>query len=101
MPEGPWKVTAKLDHTAIAANGQAPGLVLFGQQNPNYFAKTAIQYKTNDLSGQPLNGIWAERVLTTNGTINAQLRRPVPEHRQAHAADQRPLAACQLSTART
>src|SRR3954471_13757856 len=71
VPEGPWTATVKLDHTAIAANGQAAGLVIGGQQNPNYFAKAAIQYKNTDLSGQPLNGIWAERVLTTNGTTNA------------------------------
>ena len=68
-PEGPWTVTAKLDHTAIAANGQASGLVLFGQAGR--FAKAAIQYKTNDLSGQPMNGIWAERVLTVNNTISS------------------------------
>ena len=29
------------------ANGQAAGLVIYGSQNPNYFAKTAIQYKTH------------------------------------------------------
>ena len=70
VPQGPWTVTTKLDPTAIAANGQAAGLVLYGSNNPNYLAKTAIQYKTNDLSGQPLNGIWAERVLTINNTIS-------------------------------
>ena len=75
------------------ANGQAAGLVLYGSQNPNYFAKTAIQYKNTDLSGQPLNGIWAERVLTVNNTISSRLRRPVSEHREADAADERALAA--------
>jgi plastocyanin len=45
-------------------------MVIYGSQNPNYFAKAAIQYKTTDLAGQPLNGIWAERVLTSNGTTN-------------------------------
>ena len=70
VPQGPWTVTAKLDPTAIASNGQAAGVVLYGSQSPNYLAKTAIQYKTTDLTGQPVNGIWAERILTTNGTIN-------------------------------
>jgi len=70
VPEGPWTATVKFNHTAIAVNGQAAGMVIYGQQNPNYFAKAAVQYKTNDLSGNPLNGIWAERVLTTNGTTN-------------------------------
>ncbi len=70
VPQGPWTVTAKVDPTAIVSNGQAAGVVLFGSQSPNYLAKTAIQYKNNDLAGQPLNGIWAERILTTNGTIN-------------------------------
>ena len=72
--------------TAVAANGQAAGLVIYGSNGPNYFAKTAIQYKTNDLSGQPINGIWAERVLTANSTINSAYGGQYPEHRQADAA---------------
>ena len=69
VPSGPWSVTTKLDHTAINQNGVAGGLVVFGSSAPNYFAKIGVQYKTNDLSGQPMNGIWAERVQTVNGTI--------------------------------
>ena len=71
VPQGPWAVTTKLDPTTINANGQAAGLVIYGSNNPNYVAKTAIQYKTTDLSGQPLNGIWAERVLTVNNAISS------------------------------
>ena len=69
VPSGPWSVTTKLDHTAINQNGVAGGLVVYGSNAPNYFAKIGVQYKTNDLSGQPMNGIWAERVQTVNGTI--------------------------------
>ncbi|MDA0140166.1 DUF1080 domain-containing protein [Solirubrobacter sp. CPCC 204708] len=71
VPTGPWSVTTKLDHTAINQNGVAGGLVIYGSDNPNYFAKIGVQYKTNDLGGNPMNGIWAERVLTSNGSINA------------------------------
>ncbi|HSI80510.1 MAG TPA: ThuA domain-containing protein, partial [Solirubrobacterales bacterium] len=69
-PEGAWTATTKLDHTAINSNGQAAGLVIYGQENPNHFAKTATQYKNTDLSGNPMNGIWVERVLTTDGAVN-------------------------------
>ena len=71
VPAGPWSVTTKLDHTAVASDGQAAGMVVYGSQNPNYFAKVAIQYKNNDLSGNPMNGIWAERALTLNGTTSS------------------------------
>jgi PKD repeat protein/type 1 glutamine amidotransferase len=71
VPDGQWSTTVKLDHRAIAVNGQAAGLVIYGQDNPNYFAKTAIQWK-NDWNGQPVNGFWAERILTTNGARNGQ-----------------------------
>ena len=50
---------------------------IYGSQQPELLRQDGVQYKNTDLSGQPLNGIWAERVLTTNGTINAALRRPV------------------------
>jgi PKD repeat protein/plastocyanin/type 1 glutamine amidotransferase len=70
VPEGPWTATMKFDHTALSLNGQAAGMVLYGQQNPNYFAKVATQYKDNDLSGNPMNGIWIERTLTSNGASN-------------------------------
>jgi len=69
-PAGPWQMTAKLDHTTISQNGRAGGIVLYGAQSPNYFAKFGIQYKTTDLSGNPMNGIWAERALTSNGANN-------------------------------
>ena len=85
VPQGPWTVTDEARphgdrperrrprawwSTAPAARTTSP--------------RSAIQYKTNDLSGQPMNGIWAERVLTVNGTITRHVGRPVPEHRQAH-----------------
>jgi plastocyanin len=70
VPEGPWTATVKLDHTAVAHNGQAAGMVIYGSQDPNYFAKSAIQYKDNDLSGNPMNGIWAERALTLDGSTS-------------------------------
>ena len=47
VPEGTWTVTTKLDHTAITVNGQAAGLVLYGRQNPNHFAKATLQFKTD------------------------------------------------------
>ena len=51
VPEGPWTVTTKLDHTAITVNGQAAGLVLYGQQNPNYFAKVDAPVQDRRRSG--------------------------------------------------
>ena len=71
VPEGPWTATMKFDHTALASNGQAAGMVVYGQRDPNYFAKIAAQYKDTDLSGNPMNGIWVERALTTNGAANS------------------------------
>jgi glucose/arabinose dehydrogenase/type 1 glutamine amidotransferase len=71
VPSGPWTVTARIKHTNISVDGRAAGLVIFGQNNPNYFAKAAIQYKINDpLNGSPINGIWMERTLTTNNAVN-------------------------------
>ncbi|HET8786291.1 MAG TPA: ThuA domain-containing protein, partial [Candidatus Limnocylindrales bacterium] len=70
VPAGPWTATMKFDHTALALNGQAAGMVLYGQENPNYFAKVATQFKDNDLDGNPMNGIWIERTLTSNGASN-------------------------------
>ena len=70
VPEGPWSATVKLDHRAIAVNGQAAGMVIYGSNNPNFFAKTAIQWK-DTWQGQPVNGFWAERILTTNNARNA------------------------------
>ena len=56
-------------HAGLTADGQALGLGLINSFNPNYFVKTAIQYKNdtdpNTSSHQP--GKWAERVLTSNG----------------------------------
>jgi len=69
-PAPPWTATIKLDHTAIASNGQAAGIVLWVRDNPGYMMKTAVQYKDFDLSGQPMNGIWVERALSTNGSEN-------------------------------
>jgi PKD repeat protein/glucose/arabinose dehydrogenase/type 1 glutamine amidotransferase len=70
VPGGPWTASIKLDHTAIADNGQAAGMVVYGSQNPNNFLKTATQYKDFDLEGNPMNGIWVERALTSDGAIN-------------------------------
>src|SRR6185295_559312 len=70
VPEGPWTATVKFDHTALTLNGPAAGMVLYGQESPNYFAKVATQYKNTDLSGNPMNGIWIERTLTSNGASN-------------------------------
>ena len=36
-------------------------------------------------------GKWIERTLTTNGNLEQQLRRQLPEHRGADAADERPV----------
>jgi PKD repeat protein/type 1 glutamine amidotransferase len=70
VPAGQWSATVKFDQTALASNGQAAGLVVYGRQDPNDFAKVAAQYKNTDLSGNPMNGIWVERALTTNGASN-------------------------------
>ena len=72
VPEGQWTVTTKLDHTSITVNGQAAGLVLYGQQNPNYFAKATLQFKTDVDPGTPGDqpGKWIERTLTSNGILN-------------------------------
>ena len=72
VPDGPWTVTTKLDHTAITVNGQAAGLVLYGQQNPNHFAKVTLQFKTDVDPGTPGSqpGKWIERTLTSNGALN-------------------------------
>ena len=72
VPEGEWSATVKLDHTAITVNGQAAGLVIYGRQNPNHFAKATLQFKTdvdpNTSGNQP--GKWIERTLTTNGNLD-------------------------------
>ena len=72
VPEGEWTVTTKLDHTAITVDGQAAGLVLYGQQSPNYFAKATLQFKNDVNPGMPgaQPGKWIERTLTTNGSLN-------------------------------
>ncbi len=73
VPEGTWTVTTKLDHTAITVNGQAAGLVLYGRQNPNHFAKATLQFKNdvdpNTPGSQP--GKWIERTLTTNNNLDS------------------------------
>ena len=89
VPAGPWTATTKFDHTAITANGQAAGLVINGQQNPNHFAKATVQYKTDTDPNTPGNqpGKWMERVLTSNGTSTGSYGGNLPEHRCAQAAD--------------
>jgi len=64
-PAGSWVATAKIAHANINSNGEAAGLALINRYDPNYFVKTAIQYKSDTGNGQP--GKWAERVLTSNG----------------------------------
>ena len=93
VPEGPWTVTTKLDHTAITINGQAAGLVLYGQQSPNYFAKVTLQFKTDVDPGTPGNqpGKWIERTLTSNGALNGSYGGNFPNSRGAEPADQRPV----------
>ena len=93
MPEGPWTATAKLDHTAITVNGQAAGLVIYGQQNPNYFAKATLQFKTDVDPGTPGNqpGKWIERTLTTNGALNPAYGGNFPNSGALNAADERPV----------
>ena len=93
VPDGPWTATTKLDHTAITANGQAAGLVIYGQQNPNHFAKATLQFKTDvdpEHSGQP-----ARQVDRADADHQRQprreLRRQLPQHRGAQPADQRPV----------
>ena len=81
--------------------GRRPGADL-RLADPNYFAKAAIQYKNHrSSSGQPMNGIWAERVLTTNGAISCRLRRPVPEHRELTPTGDDALAPRVATTGRT
>jgi PKD repeat protein/type 1 glutamine amidotransferase/plastocyanin len=72
VPEGEWAATVKLDHTAITVNGQAAGLVIYGRQNPNHFAKATLQFKTEVDPGTPGDqpGKWIERTLTTNGSLD-------------------------------
>ena len=45
---------------------------MYGQQNPNYFAKATLQFKTDVDPGTPGNqpGKWIERTLTSNGALN-------------------------------
>ena len=73
VPEGTWTVTTKLDHTAITVNGQAAGLVLYGRQNPNHFAKATLQFKNDVDPNTPGNqpGKWIERTLTTNNNLDS------------------------------
>ena len=79
----------------------AGGLVVYGSKDPNYFAKIGVQYKTNDLSGQPMNGIWAERVLTVNGDHHAA--RTAASTRTPASSPRRPaICGCgRATTART
>ncbi len=68
VPTGSWVATAKVVHATINADGEAAGLALINQLNPNYLLKTTVQYKAdtdpNTAGNQP--GKWAERVLTAN-----------------------------------
>ena len=66
-------MTTKLDHTAITVNGQAAGLVLYGRQNPNHFAKATLQFKNDVDPNTPGNqpGKWIERTLTTNNNLDS------------------------------
>ncbi len=68
-PAGSWVATAKIAHAAVDTNGEAAGLALINSYNPNYFVKTALQFKNDtdpDTAGnQP--GKWAERVVTSDG----------------------------------
>jgi glucose/arabinose dehydrogenase len=65
-----WVATAKVAHDAIDEDGEAAGLALINSLDPNYFAKTGLQYKSDTDPNTPgdQNGKWAERVLTTNGS---------------------------------
>ena len=67
-PAGDWVATAKIAHADVDTDGEAAGLALVNRLNPNYFVKTALQYKSDaspDPGDQP--GKWAERVVTSNG----------------------------------
>ncbi len=67
-PSGSWVATAKVAHASIDRDGEAAGLALINQLNPNYLLKTTVQYKNdtdpNTSGNQP--GKWTERVLTVN-----------------------------------
>ena len=85
--------TTKLDHTAITVNGQAAGLVIYGQQNPNHFAKATLQFKTDvdpNTAGQPARQV--DRADADHQRQpERQLRRQLPQQRGADAADERPV----------
>ena len=85
VPQGPWTVTAKVVHAGLTADGQALGLGLINSINPNYFAKTAIQYKndTDPTLRQPAGQVGgAGPDHQRRGDQRRRLRRAVPEHRE-------------------
>ena len=67
-PTGEWTVTAKLDTSAIDANGEQAGLVIWKSENPNTFSKlVAIQAGNGNHQ--------FEHIVTQNGSVNP----PIPQ----------------------
>ena len=78
-PSGEWTVTARLDTSAIDANGEQAGLVIWKSENPNTFSKiVAIQ------SGGGNHQF--EHIVTQNGSRRAR--------RSRRASRLRPAASC-------
>ena len=77
-PAGSWVATAKIAHANVDTNGEAAGLALINRFNPNYFVKTALQFKNDtdpDTPGdQP--GKWAERVRDRRTATRSRSRPP-------------------------
>ena len=67
-PAGEWTVTARLDTSAIDANGEQAGLVIWKSENPNTFSKL-VAIQANNGNHQ------FEHIVTQNGGVNP----PIPQ----------------------
>ena len=91
VPEGPWTATMKFDHTALASNGQAAGMVLYGQREPELLRQGRDAVQEHRPVRQPDERDLDRADADVERRLQHQLRRRVPEHRQAHPAHEQPV----------
>ena len=83
-PAGEWTVTARLDTSALDANGEQAGLVIWKSENPNTFSKL-VAIQANNGNHQ------FEHIVTQNGA--RQPADPAEHHAGAGRPAARPRAA--------
>ena len=77
-PAGDWVATAKIAHADVDTDGEAAGLALVNRLNPNYFVKTALQYKSD---ASPESGQPARQVGGAGGHLERQRGHDPARHR--------------------